>query len=62
MIRMFIQFLVLGAAVYYGYQNRYKLLNIVLSNQLLRKFLVAGTFSMPGVRGKMIQSVFTKPY
>ena len=44
MIRWILQVFAIGFAVYLGYSNRYRLLNVVLANGMIRKFLVRRYF------------------
>ncbi|MDP1419371.1 hypothetical protein Q8G35_13245 [Peribacillus simplex] len=60
MFRLIIQIFLVGLVVYAGYQNRYRLINVVLSNGILRRFLVTKSLDMPMFRDKMMQSMFTQ--
>ncbi|MDO7488145.1 hypothetical protein [Peribacillus sp. NPDC096448] len=60
MLRLIIQIFLVGLVVYAGYQNRYRLINIALSNGILRRFLVTKSLDMPMFRDKMMQSMFTQ--
>ena len=60
MLRLIIQIFLVGLVVYEGYQNRYRLLNVVLSSGILRRFLVTKSLDMPMFRDKMMQSMFTQ--
>jgi hypothetical protein len=60
MLRLIIQIFLVGLVVYAGYQNRYRLINVVLSNGILRRFLVTKSLNMPMFRDKMMQSMFTQ--
>ncbi|CAH0269924.1 MULTISPECIES: hypothetical protein [Peribacillus] len=60
MLRLIIQIFLVGLVVYAGYQNRYRLINVVLSNGILRRFLVTKSLDMPMFRDKMMQSMFTQ--
>lgn len=60
MYRLILQVLVIGITVYLGYTNRYRLLNTVLSNGMLRKFLVILSLNFPGVRNRMMQGMFNQ--
>ncbi len=48
--------LILGA--FLMYQNRYKLLNLILGMKLLRTIAIRGFLRIPGVRDKMVQDMF----
>lgn len=60
MYRLILQVLAIGITVYLGYTNRYRLLNTVLSNGMLRKFLVILSLNFPGVRNRMMQGMFNQ--
>ncbi|MDM5211698.1 hypothetical protein QUF94_09615 [Peribacillus sp. NJ4] len=60
MLRLIIQIFLVGLVVYAGYQNRYRLLNVVLSSGILRRFLVTKSLDMPMFRDKMMQSMFSQ--
>ncbi|WP_349407813.1 hypothetical protein [Pseudalkalibacillus sp. SCS-8] len=53
-----LKWLILGVAAYFIYQNRYKLLNMVLGMKLLRTLAIRGFMKMPGVREKIVQDMF----
>jgi hypothetical protein len=40
------------------YQNRYKLLNVILGNFTIRRMVVRATMSLPWLRSKFISSAF----
>ncbi|MGM7701979.1 hypothetical protein ACSVDE_09630 [Pseudalkalibacillus sp. Hm43] len=40
------------------YQNRYKLLNMILGMKFLRSIAVRGFMKVPGVREKFVQDLF----
>jgi hypothetical protein len=48
----------LGGAVYFGFRYRYRLLNMVLSNGMLRRLFVKSSMNMPGVHEKMVEGMF----
>jgi hypothetical protein len=49
-------FMVIGG--FFVYQNRYKVLNAMMSVQGLRQFVVGITMKIPGVREKFIHQAF----
>ncbi|USK58804.1 hypothetical protein [Peribacillus asahii] len=57
MWKMVLQIFAIGAVIYVGYQNRYRLLNVALSSGALRRFLVTRSLDLPVVRDRMMQSV-----
>jgi hypothetical protein len=60
MIRLIVKIFSIGLLVYTGYLNRYRLINVALSNSFLRRFLVTKTLDMPMVRDKMMQNMLTQ--
>lgn len=60
MLRLVVQIFAIGLVVYAGYQNRYRLMNVALSNSMVRRFLVSRSLDMPLLRDKMMQSMFTQ--
>lgn len=48
-------------ASYLVFQNRYRVMNILLGNTLLRRLAVSSLMGMPGLRRRMYQSVFSSP-
>ena len=60
MIRWILQVFAIGFAVYLGYSNRYRLLNVILANGMIRKFLVSRSLNVPFVRDWMMGTVFNR--
>ena len=52
------KWLVLGGLVLFLVPNRYRLLNLLLGNFLIRKFAVKAAMGVPGIRSKFIQGAF----
>ncbi|WP_059171136.1 hypothetical protein [Bacillus sp. FJAT-27445] len=50
-----------GTAGYLLYRNRYKLMNLMLGTGWIRKAAVRTIMGMPGVKRKMMDSVFGEP-
>lgn len=59
MVRWMIQIFIIGLTVYMSYQYRYRLLNVVLSNGVMRRILVSRSLQLPVVRDRMMQSMFS---
>ncbi|MFD0048351.1 hypothetical protein ACFVHQ_03250 [Actinomycetes bacterium NPDC127524] len=57
-MKLLIKIIAIGSLIYLGFQNRYRLLNVFLSNSFLRRFLVSSSLNMPGMREKMMQNMF----
>lgn len=51
----------IGLAGYIAVKNRYRLLNILLGSGFTRKLFVGWIMSIPGIRDKMMGSVFSRP-
>jgi hypothetical protein len=53
-----LRWLALAVAAVLLYQNRYKLLNMILGMKLLRVLAIRGFLKLPGVRDKIVQDMF----
>ncbi|WP_197489707.1 hypothetical protein [Rossellomorea aquimaris] len=53
-----IKIVIVGVLVLFLVPNRYKLLNVLLGNFLIRKFVVQAAMGIPGVRSRFVQSTF----
>ncbi|MBH9967444.1 hypothetical protein GA0061094_1138 [[Bacillus] enclensis] len=53
-----IKWLVIGSFILFLLPNRYRILNLLLGNFLIRRFAVQGAMSIPAIRSKFIQSTF----
>jgi hypothetical protein len=51
----------IGLAGYFGFKNRYRLLNAIMGSGIIRKLLVRSMMRIPGVRNRMMQTVFGRP-
>jgi hypothetical protein len=58
MIRMLTSIFMIGIAGYLVVQNRYRLINLLFGNSFIRRLVISIFMNVPGVRNKMIQSVF----
>jgi hypothetical protein len=61
MSRMLTSILLIGSIGYFVYRFRYRLVNVLMGSGWLRRLAVSSIMSLPGVRGKMMQSVFGRP-
>jgi hypothetical protein len=61
MVRKLVSIFMVGLAGYFLFENRFRVMNILLGNRFLRRVAVGSIMGMPGVRGKMLQSVFSGP-
>jgi hypothetical protein len=61
MARKMISIFMMGLAVYVLFDNRYRVMNILLGNRFLRRLAVGSIMGLPGVRSRMMQSVFSGP-
>ncbi|WP_034645665.1 hypothetical protein [Bacillus methanolicus] len=55
---MLTSILMIGTVVYLVYQNRYRLINLLFGNSFIRRLLIKIFMNVPGVKNKIIQSVF----
>lgn len=60
MVRWMIQIFLIGLTVYMGYQYRYRLLDVALSNDVMRRILVSRFLQLPIIRDRMMQSMFSQ--
>lgn len=60
MIRWILQVFAIGLAVYVGYSFRYRLLNVIMNNGMIRKFLVTRSLNIPFIRDWMMGTVFNR--
>ncbi|MGD6853615.1 hypothetical protein [Bacillus infantis] len=54
-----ISILAIGIGGYYLYQNRFRVVNTVMGSAVLRRLFVTSLMNIPGVRNKMMKSVFS---
>lgn len=60
MSRLF-SILAIGLGGYFIYQNRYRLINVIFGYPFIRRFLVSSFMGFPGVRDRMMKTVFSPP-
>ncbi|WP_043933883.1 hypothetical protein [Bacillus sp. EB01] len=53
--------MIVGTAGYFLYRNRYRVMNAVLGTGWVRKAAVRTFMGMPGMRDKMMNTVFGGP-
>jgi hypothetical protein len=58
MQNIIIRLVILFAAIYSVYHYRYRVLNALLSVNVIRKFAVSNAMQIPFVRDRMIQQAF----
>ncbi|MCQ6273700.1 hypothetical protein JMM81_01750 [Bacillus sp. V3B] len=54
----------IGVGGYYLFQKRFRVLNVILGNTIIRRFFVGLLMNIPAIRSRMLGSVFsqnTKP-
>ncbi|WP_042355053.1 hypothetical protein [Bacillus rubiinfantis] len=61
MTRMLTSIVTIGSIGYFVYRYRYRLVNLLLRSGWLRRFAVGSIMSLPGVKNRMMQSMFGKP-
>ncbi|UAC47249.1 hypothetical protein K6959_10985 [Bacillus aquiflavi] len=57
-MRQFMRFFIFFTGIFFVYRYRYQIMNIALGNILLRRMLVSSVMRVPGVRERMMQSIF----
>jgi hypothetical protein len=61
MSRILTSILMIGSIGYLGYKYKYRLINVLLGSRLMRRFAVGSIMSFPGIKQKMMQSMFGRP-
>jgi hypothetical protein len=61
MSRMITSIFMIGTIGYFTYRFRYRLLNTLIGTGWIRRLAVGSFMSIPGVKRKMMQSVFGGP-
>ena len=61
MSRMLTSIFMIGSIGYFGFRYRYRLINVLLGTGWMRRLAVGSIMSFPGVKQKMMQSVFGRP-
>lgn len=61
MLKKLASFILFSLAGYFVYQNRYRVMNGILGNAMLRRFAVGSLMGIPGIRQKLFQTVFSGP-
>jgi len=51
----------IGSVGYFGYRYRYRLMNVLLGTGWIRRMAVGSVMNIPGIRNKMMQSMFGGP-
>lgn len=51
--------LLIGVAGYVAFQNRFRLVNVMFGNRLIRRILVTSFMSLPIVRNTMMKTAFS---
>jgi hypothetical protein len=61
MSRMLTSIFMIGTIGYFTYRFRYRLLNTLIGTGWIRRLAVGSFMSIPGVKRKMMQTVFGGP-
>lgn len=61
MLKKLVSVFLVSVSGYFIYQNRYRLMNGILGNTMLRRFAISSLMGIPGIRQKIFQSVFSSP-
>lgn len=57
-MKRFLTLLLVVLMVLIGYRKRYRLVNVVLSSQMIRDLAVRTFFNMPFVRERLLKQIF----
>lgn len=57
----FISLLLIGIGGYFAFQNRYRIMNMVFGNRMIRRAFVSFLMSFPFVKNRMMKSLFSEP-
>ncbi|MEH7111921.1 hypothetical protein V7124_06005 [Neobacillus niacini] len=58
MSRMLTSIFMIGSIGYFAFRFRYRIINLLLRSGWLRRFAVGSFMSLPGVKSKIMQTVF----
>ncbi|MFD2446058.1 hypothetical protein ACFSO7_19040 [Bacillus sp. CGMCC 1.16607] len=61
MTRLFTSIIMIGTLGYTVFRYRYRLMNMILGTGYLRKIIVRLVMNIPGIRKRMISTVFSGP-
>lgn len=61
MSRMLTSIFMIGSIGYFIFRYRYRLINVLLGSRWIRRMAVGSIMSFPGVKQKMMKSVFGGP-
>ncbi|WP_338451632.1 hypothetical protein R4Z09_07070 [Niallia oryzisoli] len=50
----------IGMGGYYLFQKRFRVINAVLGNSMMRRFFVRSLMNIPAIRNRMMGSVFSQ--
>ncbi|MFE8702472.1 hypothetical protein ACFYKX_17890 [Cytobacillus sp. FJAT-54145] len=56
-----LSFILIGIGGFYLFQNRFRVVNIVFGNPMIRRVFVTSIMSIPAVRNRMMKTVFPQP-
>ncbi|WP_019154504.1 hypothetical protein [Robertmurraya massiliosenegalensis] len=54
-----ISLLLIGIGGYWVLQNRFRVINVLIGNRFIRRFLVSSFMRLPMVRNQMFSSIFS---
>lgn len=54
-----ISLLLIGIGGYWVLQNRFRIINVLIGNRFIRRFLVSSFMRLPMVRNQMFSSIFS---
>jgi len=55
--------IIISVGGYYLFQKRFRVLNVILGNTIIRRFFVSSLMSIPAIKNRMMSNVFSQnPY
>lgn len=60
MMSKILSIFLIGVGGYYLFQKRFRVLNVVLGNSIVRRFFVRTLMNIPPIRDRMMGSVFSQ--
>lgn len=60
MMSKIISIFLIGISGYYLFQKRFRVLNVILGNTIVRGFFVRSLMNIPAIRNRMMGTVFSQ--
>jgi uncharacterized protein YneF (UPF0154 family) len=52
--------IIISVGGYYLFQKRFRVLNVILGNTIIRRFFVSSLMSIPAIKNRMMSNVFSQ--